>query len=70
MTTYIIESRYEYWSMYEGKIWTKWFKVHGSYYDNEDDAKEELKQIEKKSKEIDKVTKLKHEFRLVKNENR
>lgn len=62
---FVIKCRYEYWSNYEGKKWTKWFNVHGEKYDTEKEAKEQLKINKKKSDEVDKSTKLKHEFCIV-----
>ena len=61
---YIIQSRYEYWSLHEGKKWTRWFNLHGAKFDSLELAEEALKSNKKKSSEIDKVTKLKHEFKI------
>lgn len=61
---FVIQSRYEYWSIYEGKKWTKWFNIHGKKYEKLEEAKEDLKINKKKSDEIDKATKLKHEFKI------
>lgn len=62
---FVIQCRYEYWSLYKGKIWTKWFNVHGARFENIEQAKESLKTNKKKSESIDKSTKLKHEFQII-----
>ena len=62
---FIIQSRYEYWSNYDGKKWTKWFNVHGGKFETIEEAKKELETTKKKSNEVDKSTKLKHEFQIL-----
>ena len=56
---YTIQCRYEYFSS-NGKEWTKWFN-HG----HSENPEEEIKILKEKSKEVDRITKLKHEYRYV-----
>lgn len=65
---FIVQSRYEYWSMYNGKTWTKWFNFHGGKFDNKEDAEKYIKENKKRSNEVDKLTKLKHEFCIIESE--
>lgn len=62
MQKYYIYCRYEYISD-EGKIFTEWFRMPGSYIDTES-ANKEIENIQSTSKEIDKHTKLKHEYEI------
>lgn len=55
----IIECRYEYISSSEGKKWTKWFKLPFVV------ANVTIKDLENSSKETDRITKLKHEYRIL-----
>ena len=63
---FVLQSRYEYWSNYEGKKWTKWFNVHGGKFETIEEANQELEITKKKSDGADKSTKLRHEFQIVK----
>jgi len=62
MQKYYIYCRYEFFSN-EGKQFCNWFKASGAF-DTEDLAKEGIKKIKETSKEIDKHTKLKHEYEV------
>ena len=62
MQKYYIYCRYEFISN-EGKEFSNWFKVGKSHLD-EKSAKEELNNIKSTSKDIDKHTKLKHEYEI------
>ena len=56
---FTIQCRYEYFGS-NGKTWTNWF--NHSYSESPED---EIQTLIEKSKEIDKITKLKHEYRYV-----
>lgn len=58
---YIIQCRYE-WKSNRGVVWTDWFVYDTKRY-GEDAIETALKTERDKSKTVDKVTKLKHEFR-------
>ena len=62
MKKYYIYCRYEYIST-EGKKFTDWFRQSG-VFEIEDLAKQEIEKIKSTSKEIDKHTKLKHEYEV------
>ena len=54
-----IETRYEYISK-DGKVWSDWYvMIHPT-----EDAEERLKAVKAMSVSTDKITKLKHEYRL------
>lgn len=59
----IIECRYEH-RVRTGKVFTQWFK-YDTITDTELTDKEILKKAKNEVKTVDKVTKLKHEFRIV-----
>ncbi len=59
---YIIKQRYQYWGN-NGIQWTDWY-VGVVNPMNEKDAKDKIKELVNFSKDIDKRTKLKHEFML------
>lgn len=60
---YQIQCRYEYFSG-DGKSWTKWFDMYGDTYKTLPEAEEGLKRLKEKIKSIDKITKLKHEYKI------
>lgn len=61
---YLIYERYEHWGP-NGKAWSKWFiTFNTTYAKTEAEAKEAMKHIKKASTEIDKHTKLKHEYEI------
>lgn len=62
MKNFIIESRYEYWTN-QGKEFSNWFVLDSGKY-SEKDGNEKIKNIKKAFADIDKKTKLKHEYRL------
>ena len=62
MNRYYIYCRYEFISN-EGKQFSKWFRVGKDHLD-ENSTKEELNDIKSTSKDIDKHTKLKHEYEI------
>ena len=62
MQKYYVYCRYEYISS-EGKEFSKWFRNSNSF-DTKELAENELKKIKSTSKEIDKHTKLKHEYEV------
>ena len=62
MEKYYIYCRYEFISS-EGKKWCKWFRVDKGY-DDEESAKSQIEIISSTSKEIDKSTKMKHEYEI------
>ena len=62
MEKYYIYCRYEFISS-EGKKWCKWFRVDKAYND-EESAKSQIEIISSTSKEIDKSTKMKHEYEI------
>ena len=59
---YIIKQRYQYWGN-NGIQWTDWYVGIVTPLD-EKDAKDKIKELINFSKEIDKRTKLKHEFMM------
>lgn len=59
---YCIYCRYETWAN-NGKVFTKWFNAH-KMFDNEDEAKAEMKSMKAFTSSCDKVTKLKHEYEV------
>lgn len=59
---FVIECRYQYRER-EGIVWTDWF-VYDSTHIPEADAKEALKSLKKLTETTDRITKLKHEYRL------
>ena len=61
MKSFVIECRYEYRSR-NGIVWTDWF-VCDSTHVPEDRIKETIKELKESSKNTDKVTKLRHEYR-------
>ena len=58
---FVIECRYEFRSR-EGVKWTEWF-VCDTQHIPENELKDALKALKESSKNTDKVTKLKHEYR-------
>lgn len=62
MEKFYIYCRYEYISDH-GKDFCNWFRVDGSFI-NQDDAKKKLDEIKVTSSQIDKSTKLKHEYEI------
>ena len=60
---YIIESRYEHWTI-SGKKFTDWFIFYSNPLLNENEANELISEIKKNFKFIDDKTKLKHEYRI------
>lgn len=62
MENFIIESRYEYWTN-QGKEFSNWFVLDSGKY-SEKDGNEKIQNIKKTFADIDKKTKLKHEYRL------
>lgn len=62
MEKFIIESRYEMWSN-SGKTWSNWFIID-SEGNSKDKGDEKIKNLKKTFSDIDKKTKLKHEYRL------
>lgn len=64
---YIIESRYEHWTI-GGKKFTDWFIFHSNPLLNENEANELISEIKKNFKFIDDKTKLKHEYRIKDND--
>lgn len=62
MEKFIIESRFEIWTN-SGKSWSDWFVIDSDGI-SEKDAKNKIKSIKKTFEDIDKKTKLKHEYRL------
>ena len=70
-TKFKIQSRYEYWGSWKDNnkiIWTKWFNCFGETYNTLEEAESRLKEIKDSIKNIDKITKLKHEFQIIKME--
>lgn len=63
MENFIIESRYEYWTN-QGKEFSNWFVLDSGKY-SEKDGNEKIQNIKKTFADIDKKTKLKHEYRLL-----
>lgn len=62
--SYVIECRYEYWSMSDGKTWTRWFRTYNEIYPTRESAIKQMKEEEKKTMNTDRVTRLRHEFRV------
>ena len=60
---YIVKSRYEYMSD-EGTVWTNWFVLNGACMSKEQ-AEEFIKAHKKAYGDIDRKTKLKHEYMIV-----
>lgn len=60
---WIIKTRYERYTK-DGKIWTEWFKSGFHTYDTETSARSAMELQKEQIKQIDKITKLKHEFSL------
>ena len=58
-----VECRYEYRS-HEGKKWTNWFAI-GGCRETEAEAKELIRYNKKQFGDIDRYTKLTHEYRVV-----
>lgn len=65
---YIIKSRYEYRGS-NGITWTDWFVINSVHMDKKT-AESYIEQYKKLSDDVDKKTKLKHEYviELIKNE--
>lgn len=59
---YCIYCRYETWTS-NGKAFTGWFNIH-KLFDNEDEAKAEMKSMKEFTSSCDKSTKLKHEYEV------
>ena len=57
----IAQCRYEYLSA-EGKVWTEWFPFQVDPF-SEEEAKDVLKNIRSMTQDIDRKTKLKHEYK-------
>lgn len=57
-----VKCRYEY-RVARGKQWTEWFNTSGKF-DTIEAAEKDLEVKKKLSDPIDKVTKLKHEFKI------
>lgn len=62
MQKYYIYCRYEFMSS-NGKIFSNWFRT-GKSHETEESAKNEMNSIKETSKEIDKHTKMKHEYEI------
>ena len=62
MNKYYIYCRYEYISDI-GKKFTDWYRI-GGVFDKEEDANKEIENISSTSKDIDKHTKMKHEYEI------
>lgn len=61
---YTVWTRYEHWGK-NGKEFTNWFLSYGSsFFDNENEAKQQMKTQKKFTDESDKVVKLKHEYEI------
>lgn len=62
---YAIWTRYERWTK-TGKEFTTWFLSFGKkmFFDNENEAKEELKNQKMSTNITDKIVKLKHEYEI------
>ena len=63
MKKYIAECRYE-WLSSEGKIWSEWFPMASVEFDDVD-MKQTLKDLAKSTADIDRKTKMKHEYRAM-----
>lgn len=59
---YTVWSRYEYWGK-EGRQFTKWF-ITKYKCDDEQSAKDEIKNLKESSDLVDKITKNKHEYEI------
>lgn len=64
MSKFKVEGRYEY-RVKNGKKWTEWFNATREVYDSKEAAEHGLKIAQETSDPIDKITKLKHEFKIV-----
>ena len=62
MNKYYVYCRYEYISDI-GKKFTDWYRI-GGVFDTEEDANKEIENISSTSKDIDKHTKMKHEYEV------
>lgn len=62
MNKYYVYCRYEYISDI-GKKFTDWYRMPG-VFDKEEDANKEIENISSTSKDIDKHTKMKHEYEV------
>ena len=62
MNKYYVYCRYEYISDI-GKKFTDWYRI-GGVFDKEEDANKEIENISSTSKDIDKHTKMKHEYEI------
>ncbi len=62
MNKYYVYCRYEYISD-KGKKFTDWFRMPG-VFDKEEDVNKEIDNISSTSKDIDKNTKMKHEYEI------
>ena len=62
MQEFVVQCRYEY-RTFGGKCWTEWFVVDSNHYP-ESSIKGVIKEYINNTKQTDKVTKLKHEYRF------
>lgn len=63
MKKYIAECRYE-WLSANGKVWTDWFPMSSCSFD-EDETKETMKKLKQMTIDMDRKTKLRHEYRAM-----
>lgn len=68
MEKYLIYSRYEYWKIGPEKVFTEWSVCEDNEYDSAE-ADKRIKEIKSQFQDIDKKTKLKHEYKKVLIEN-
>ena len=61
MQEFVIQCRYEYRS-FNGVCWTEWFVVDSNHY-TENSVKDAIKNYAATTKQTDRITKLKHEYR-------